>query len=453
MDSSTGGRWLFSASLSPVVLGINNGAAPVFPAPQVGAFNIEVFTNPTVHGVPLADGGFQSSITDPGGTLENGFLTGTNLVLGTGDFLVVDSVTSSSTQASEISLGGGNQTVVGAPQDTLVGGSGSQILSALVPGMPLTTGAGQTITGGTGNESIWGGSSDLIATGTGNNQQIVVSGVNTTVLAGRSGSATILVGNASDTVSSLAGSTQNLVLAAGPNNLVNLAGNSGLDAVIGAAADTITGGSGITNVEGGVGSMIIQAGAAGQTNFSGSTGHAADTIRGGAGNLDFNPGSVAGTGDLIDLTAATGQSTINAFSFGSIGIAAPDTILAGSGNDSVFAGANDVVGIARSAATVGGSHQWIHADTVPGSTVGFGTLDSVAGTSSAQVSIGSFNTTTDFLFYPNENPTTTGAILATSQATTVGGQASCLIILPDGTHVTLIGVSQAQLTPALFNPQ
>src|SRR5260221_9628796 len=98
MDSSTGGRWLFSYSLSPVVLGVNNGVAPVFPSPQGGAFNIEVFTSPTVRGVPMPDGGFQTSITDPGGTLENGFLTGTNLVLGAGNFLIVDSVTGSNTQ-------------------------------------------------------------------------------------------------------------------------------------------------------------------------------------------------------------------------------------------------------------------------------------------------------------------------------------------------------------------
>ena len=75
-----------------LVLGINNGVAPVFPTPQAGAFNIEVFTNPTVSGLPNPDAGFQSSITDPSGTLDSGFLTGTNLRLGGGDFLAVDSV-------------------------------------------------------------------------------------------------------------------------------------------------------------------------------------------------------------------------------------------------------------------------------------------------------------------------------------------------------------------------
>jgi hypothetical protein len=101
MDSLTGGRWIFSSSLGPIVLGINNGVAPVFPTPQSGAFNIEVFTNTSVSGLagaPNPDAGFNSSVADASGTIDNGFLTGPNLVLGPGDFLVVDSVTGSTTQ-------------------------------------------------------------------------------------------------------------------------------------------------------------------------------------------------------------------------------------------------------------------------------------------------------------------------------------------------------------------
>ena len=78
-----GGRWLFSIAGFPIVLGINNGVAPVFPTPQAGAFNIEVFTNPTVERAFRAPmPGFRASIADAGGTLDNGFLTGTDLRLG-----------------------------------------------------------------------------------------------------------------------------------------------------------------------------------------------------------------------------------------------------------------------------------------------------------------------------------------------------------------------------------
>ena len=74
------------------------------------------------------------------------------------------------------------------------------------------------------------------------------------------------------------------------------------------------------------------------------------------------------------------------------------------------------------------------------------------GTSSAQVTVGGFNTTTDFLLYQNETVTRTNNIIATSQATTVSGTPSTVITLPDGTVMTLVGITQAQLTPALFKP-
>jgi hypothetical protein len=93
MASPTGGRWVFSITAQPVVLGINNGIAPVFPQPQAGAFNIEVFNNPAVDAlvdskidrpdafgnptpifvlapVPPPEPGFQSSMADAGGTLR-----------------------------------------------------------------------------------------------------------------------------------------------------------------------------------------------------------------------------------------------------------------------------------------------------------------------------------------------------------------------------------------------
>ena len=453
-----GGRWLFSITGTPIVLGINNGVAPVFPGAQAGAFNIEVFTNPTVNGVPGPELGFQASLVDPGGTLENGFLTGTGLRLGSGALLVVDSVTGAAGQGpAMITLGNSNQTVVGATGDTLVGGSGAQVLSALL--------GGETVIGGGGDESIWGGAKDSILAGTGADQ-IVVTGPGTTVVAGMSGSATIAAA-AQDTILALPGSGQLVVVAAGIDDLVDLTGNSGFTGVLGASGDTITAGAGQTNIEGAKGGMLIKVGAAGITNVSGSAGAVAgNTIRGGAGTLDFNPAAAAGKGDLIDLSGSNGAATINAFAFGATRIASHDTILASNLGVSVFGGDGDRIGTGNGQ-VVGGFHQWLHADTVAGSAVGFGSNDSVvstaydtiagtatrgtvAGTSSSQATVGGFNTTTDFIFYQNEDPTTNGAIVATTQSTTVAGQAGSIITLPDGTVMTLVGVTQAQLQSALF---
>ena len=144
MTTPTGGRWIFSVDTTSgflgLILGINNGVAPVFPLPVAGKFNIEVFTNPTVAGLagnPNPDAGFQSTMTDPNGTIDSsGLLTGTSLRLGTGDFLAVDSIGGSSAgNGSKMTLGSGKQTVVGAKFDTLVGGQApgvGQILSALI---------------------------------------------------------------------------------------------------------------------------------------------------------------------------------------------------------------------------------------------------------------------------------------------------------------------------------
>ena len=489
MAIKNGGRWVFSppVGFSEVVIGFHDGGIQPTPEPLPGAFNIEVFTDPSLDKpidtkidvidpsgnvaalfvlpeIPKPDPGFQTSISDVGGgTIENGFLTGTSLRLTTGDFLVVDYQTGAAGQSgSKMTLGSGNQTVVGAKFDTLIGGSGNQVLSALA--------GNQTVVGGTGDSSIWGGANDSILGSDrlfgGRNQQIVVTGSGTTVEAGVRGNATISTA-AQDTIRLLPGSTQNIAIAAGENNLIDLtfitsrpSVTSALYAVIGANGDTITAGSGTTNIDGAAGGMLIKVGAAGVTNLSGSAGTVAgNTITGGAGAFNFNPSAVAGKGDLIDLSHSGGfaTATINSFAFGATRIVAPDTIISGSGDDSVFAGAGDRVGISGTEPTisgvpVGGKHQWVHGDTAAGSAVGFGTFDSIAGSSTALVTVGGFNTTSDFVFYQNVNGFTTNQIIATSQATTVSGIDSTILTLPDGTLITLVGVTQAQLTPALFKP-
>jgi len=322
------------------------------------------------------------------------------------------------------------------------------------------------VLGGTaGSESIWGGANDLIVAGSGINQQIVVSGAGTTVVAGISGKATIAA-SVQNTIRSLSGSTENVVIAAAANDVIDLTGNSGLSGVIGANGDTITGSSGTTNIEGAAGGMVIKVGAAGITALSGSTTPGApNTVTGGAGGFNFNPGVAAGTGDRIDLSGSSGTATINAFAFGATRVASRDTILATNNADSVFGGDGDRIGTGAGS-VVGGTHQWSHADALAGSSVGFGSNDTVtsttyntvagtvtrgtvAGTSSAQVTVGGFNKTTDFLFHQNETAATNAAIVATAQATTTNGQASSIIALPDGTVITLVGVTQAELQAAL----
>ena len=315
--------------------------------------------------------------------LDNGFLTGPDLRLGSGSFLLVNSVTGAPGQSpAKVTLGSGNQTVIGVKGDTLVGGSGNQILSALA--------GNQRVIGGTGDESIWGGANDTISLAPIGSLQLVL-GANSSVSAGNTGaaphgSATVLAA-AQDTITW--NSSEKVVIAAGANNWIT---NNASAAVIGGFGDTIFAG-GNTNIDGAAGGMLIfgpQPESGGILNVTGSTSQVAgDTINASFSSFTYNPGSVAGKGDLIDIEGGgslfpIGPSTINAFSFGSTRIAAPDTILGG-GN--VFAGAGDRIGTSR-AGEVGSGGQWIHADTVAGSAVGFGsnsgivsaTYNTVSGT-------------------------------------------------------------------------
>ena len=107
-----------------------------------------------------------------------------------------------------------------------------------------------------------------IVAGNGPDNQIVVTGLGTTVVAGTAGNATISL-TTGDTVTALAG-TQNLGISAAAQVYIDLTGNTGLNGVIGSSGDTIVAGRGTTNVEGVNGGMLIKVGAAGRTNVSGS---------------------------------------------------------------------------------------------------------------------------------------------------------------------------------------
>jgi len=58
----------------------------------------------------------------------------------------------------------------------------------------------------------------------------------------------------------------------------------------------------------------------------------------------------------------------------------------------------------------------------------------------------------DFIFYQNESAATTNAIIITSVATFVNGTPAEILTLPDGTVMTVVGITPAQLTPTLFKP-
>jgi hypothetical protein len=422
--------------------------------------------------------------------------TGTYSVYGaTGDTIVGNAAATAATAGVIIgqdSLGGGNMSIVlpaagtyfigSGPGDTITAAAGSGnaaifgvkgdsinlagntgnvavVGAGVIPGFSA---GGDTITGGSGNDLLFGAAGDSLVGGAGGLEQIIATGAAMVV---GSGGTEFMSGLGNDVITALASGNATVVASLGAKDSINLSGNLSANEIIASGANATITVASISNPGGVIGgaNTLITLGTSGTDNITGSsvTG-SGDTIKGSSGaNLVYNPGATGTTtsgGDFINLTGSTGSDTVNAFSNGSTQFGAVgDTVIAGNGSDSVFGGPNDRIGVGSvsGAGTVGGSHLWLHASSVTGagSGVAFGTNDSVAGSSTAKVTIGAagqpavdFNTTTDSLFYQNENSVTTTAILATAQTT--GGNTT--FTMPDGTVMTLIGV--ASIKAGFFKP-
>ncbi|MBV9827431.1 MAG: calcium-binding protein [Alphaproteobacteria bacterium] len=367
-----------------------------------------------------------------------------------------------------LSSGTGNYTVIGA-NSTLFGAAST------------VAGSGDTITAGSSNITIIGGAFDSIVAGTGT-EQIFAGQGSMAVAIGTAGNETISSGG-SDTITAASGNA-NVAISAGAGDIINLSNNTGTDGVVAAARATISLGTGQAAVNGASGGAAITFGTSAQNaytdQFSGSgTAGAGDTITGISGtglfvNMNYNTGvtgASTGGADLINLSGWNGNATINAFSNGATQFTAVnDTILAGNGADSVWGGGGDRIGVGSVAggSTVhpGGTHLWDHSTSVAGASIGFGSNDSVvattyntvngtssvassvSGASAARVTVTNFQTASDYLFYQNESATTNNAIVLTATSSLVNGAPSTTITLPDGTAMTLVGISG--LSPTLF---
>jgi len=246
--------------------------------------------------------------------------------------------------------------------------------------------------------------------------------------------------------------TGNAALNATAGNIAVTLGG-GAASVYGGVGDTINLGSVGQYADGGAGKMTITLGSAGVDSvFGSSVAGGAGTILGGSASLNFNVQN--GGGDLINLASSSGNAAINAFERfipgasrgGAVQLAVvDDTIMAGTGSDSVFGGPGDRIGVGTSSSS-GGTHLFDHSTSISGAAIAFGTNDSVAGSSTANVTVTNFNSGTDSLFYQNETTTTSNNIVATSSTTGV----DTTFTMPDGTVMTLIGVGS--INTGLFQP-
>ena len=469
MASPTGGRFIVGppTGFPAVTLALNNGSGPSQSA-VTGNFNIEVFTAAGLTSLPTLDSGFQAGILDPNGTVvaqgTGGALTGTNLALFSGNYAITDSVTGNVLQtAASVILGSGNQSIVGAPGDTIQGGSGSQVINAVTN----FAGGAETVLGGSGPTTVFGGPGDSVVAGSGS-----------TYVDGTAGKMVIGVGSGgTDTIVGTSAPNSQTGTTAGPDtinggsaavniqglgkgdviNFGNQTGTATINATVGNVGATL--GGGIASVYGGVGDtinlgsvgqlalggpgkMTITDGSAGVDSVYGSSvAGGLDTILGGNAALNFDP-QAGGGGDLINLSGSSASATVNAFSFGGVDVAnVNDTVMAGTGSDSVWGGQGDRIGVGTSS-SAGGSHTFFHSTSIAGAAVAFGTNDSVGSSSSARATVTNFNSVTDTVFYASRATSNVDSSIVASSSSNSSGTT---ITLPDGTTMFFAGVASASL--------
>ena len=365
----------------------------------------------TVHG---GGGGNETIGGVPGGTIIGS--SGTNVFI-------------DATSGNQSVLGGtaGNDSVWTAAGDTIHGGASNATVGG-VAGVTMIGGNGgneffdasqghESVLGGSGgNETIWGALTDTIRGGSGGNETI--GGVSGETITGGSGANVFI--NATDGSQSITGGTAgNLTVWAGPGNTIR--GGSDNETIGGVPNDTMIGGNGGNQfIDGSQGHQSILGGSGGNETIWGA---ATDTVIGGNGGNETIGGVAFET-----ILGGAANTFINA-------TAGSDSILAGGGNTTMWGGAHDTV----QGASGGGS-----------ALIGFAGGNEIfwddGATTGRQDSISTFDQSMGDRISLNPATDDPNTVIAT--ATNNGGNA--VLHLHDGSSITLIGITTAQLTTGYF---
>jgi Ca2+-binding RTX toxin-like protein len=397
MASVPGGQYtLFANGNNMNVVATPDGVG--LPPPVAGLFNLELLTSGS--GSAAIPPGYQGvAMLSPDGRTIN---------MAAGDYGV------------QVADGGPHTVIAGTGNDTIYGGDGPTTIIGGSGDDQIFGGAGPTtIQGGSGHETIYGGDGrDLIVGGSG--AELIVGGNGKDTIVGGTGSDTIYAGHGGDLITGGSGTTS-IFAGDGP--------------------DTITGGSGPTTITGGSGHDFITAGS-GPTMIMG--GDTRDTIIGGSGQDTIFAGHggdlmIGGSGaDLI--FGGDGRDTI----FGGSG---PDTIYAGSGPTIIHGGAgadliaggdaNDTITGGSGPATIdgGAGHNLITAGSG-------GTLIQDSGVTGQDTVVGFSQAHGDAINFAGQDAGTIANVVATANVS--GG--STVITLPDGSTMTLLGITHIDST-------
>ncbi|HTV89390.1 MAG TPA: hypothetical protein VME41_10280 [Stellaceae bacterium] len=393
MASIPGSQFVYGAS-QPVNLVSNpSGGTATLPPPISGDFNLEVVTVSGVTSIPSGYAGVAEVANDtPSGANSVTMLLGNYGV-------------------SDVESG-----------DTIIAGSGSDTIFGNV--------AGDDIVFGTGAASIYGAHGDTIngsAAGTGS--YIDASGAFT----GGASADVITLGNVANFVAtqgSLFGLDDTITAGSG-NWVINTQFQNGTQQGPTVAANMdVTLGSGADTVYGAVGDTINGANAGSGSYIDAILGHQNVTL---GSQANFVPGQDVAFGFDDTITAGSGNWIINTqFQDGtqqSPTVAANMDVMLGSGADTAYGAVGDTI-------TAGSGNQYI--DFAAGHGAGGGEFlnDDTAATIGGNATVYNFDQSTGDRI-TGESPSSQAGVLAT--ATTVGSDTQ--LTLTDGTHITLVGVT------------
>jgi hypothetical protein len=311
-----------------------------------------------------------------------------------------------------LGAGGGSSLVT-------IGGAGSQLYGSSPPGGSL-------------NVSI--GAANVLAFGLGDNATVDASSADATgalVFGGFSSipadNGTLLVQGGPDSLIAVTGGS-NSTINAGTGNTFVYIGTGGVNADAG--SNVIHGGSGILDV------TFI--GGAGTATVFGSSGEAASSLFGADGSNATFFGN-GGGGYLVAAGTSVGGETLNAGGSTTndtlVGAQGNDNLLAGSGSDDLFAGVN--TGSQSGTGTVTGG------DTMVGGT-GTDLMIFQHGVWTGAAVVTNFSANDTYLL-SGYGAGAAATALSTATVTGSGATADTTIALSDGTHITFVDATTAQL--------
>jgi hypothetical protein len=395
------------------------------------------------------DTGFHDTILAGGGAATalmsgvNSEVKGSTGSLSVNDVGIGNVIVGGTTGATTVTIAGAGATVYGR--------TGNMTILDKAPGAFIGTGSGVgNVTIGGADASVFGGTSGTLNISIGAANAFIGTGGTAATVDASSGAATgaaVFGGyssiQAQDGPLVVNGGANPLLVGTGASNATVNAGSGSTGVYIGngtiAGSNVVHGGSGFLTVQflGGAGSATVFGGS-GTTSLFGTAGT--------FGNFQ----GTSGTGFLYANGSNSSSETLSA-----AGSTTNDTLFAAHGNVSLIAGSgNDELIGGLNTGSQGGAGSVVGGSTLQGSS-GHDLFDFVKGLSSGADVVTNF-TASDTVFLAGYDTLAGGAAgsntqgnLALANATVTGGNTT--IGLADGTKITFVGTTTAQLTGHLFS--